>query len=40
MKVLWKGSLDIKIKKHLRISRKCFIFSVDQPGLEPGTSRL
>ena len=27
-------------KKHLRNLRKCLIFSVDQPGLEPGTSRL
>ena len=28
------------MKKHLREIRKCLIFSVDQPGLEPGTSRL
>ena len=27
-------------KKHLRKTRKCLIFNVDQPGLEPGTSRL
>ena len=27
-------------KKHLRKTRKCLIFCVDQPGLEPGTSRL
>ena len=27
-------------EKHLRKTRKCLIFSVDQPGLEPGTSRL
>ena len=27
-------------KKALAISRKCLIFFVDQPGLEPGTSRL
>ena len=27
-------------KKHLRKTRKCLIFRVDQPGLEPGTSRL
>ena len=27
-------------KKALAITRKCLIFSVDQPGLEPGTSRL
>ena len=27
-------------KKALAISRKCLIFIVDQPGLEPGTSRL
>ena len=27
-------------KKHLREIRKCLIFNVDQPGLEPGTSRL
>ena len=24
----------------LAISRKCLILNVDQPGLEPGTSRL
>ena len=28
------------IKKAPTILRKCLIFSVDQPGLEPGTSRL
>ena len=27
-------------KKALAISRKCLITNVDQPGLEPGTSRL
>ena len=27
-------------KKALAISRKCLTFNVDQPGLEPGTSRL
>ena len=27
-------------KKHLRETRKCLIFSVDQTGLEPVTSRL
>ena len=27
-------------KKHLREVRKCLIFSVDQVGLEPTTSRL
>ena len=27
-------------KKALTIARKCLIFRVDQPGLEPGTSRL
>ena len=27
-------------KKHLRETRKCLIYIVDQPGLEPGTSRL
>ena len=27
-------------KKALAISRKCLILKVDQPGLEPGTSRL
>ena len=27
-------------KKHLRETRKCLIFSVDQLGLEPRTSRL
>ena len=27
-------------KKALAISRKCLIIKVDQPGLEPGTSRL
>lgn len=27
-------------KKHLQETRKCLIFSVDQPGLEPVTSRL
>ena len=27
-------------KKALAISRKCLILNVDQPGLEPGTSRL
>ena len=27
-------------KKHLRNLCKCLIFNVDQPGLEPGTSRL
>ena len=27
-------------KKELRICRNSLIFSVDQPGLEPGTSRL
>ena len=27
-------------KKALTIARKCLIFNVDQPGLEPGTSRL
>ena len=27
-------------KKALAIARKCLIFNVDQPGLEPGTSRL
>jgi len=27
-------------KKHLQETRKCLIISVDQPGLEPGTSRL
>lgn len=29
-----------KKKKALAIARKCLILSVDQPGLEPGTSRL
>ena len=28
------------IKKELRDLRNSLIFSVDQPGLEPGTSRL
>ena len=32
-------TLDEK-KKELRICRNSLIFSVDQPGLEPGTSRL
>ena len=27
-------------KKALAIARKCLILWVDQPGLEPGTSRL
>ena len=27
-------------KKALAIARKCLISNVDQPGLEPGTSRL
>ena len=27
-------------KKALTITRKCLISIVDQPGLEPGTSRL
>ena len=27
-------------KKALAIPRKCLILNVDQPGLEPGTSRL
>ena len=27
-------------KKALAIARKCLILNVDQPGLEPGTSRL
>ena len=27
-------------EKALAISRKCLILNVDQPGLEPGTSRL
>ena len=27
-------------KKHLRFTRKCLIFNVDQIGLEPMTSRL
>ena len=29
-----------KKKKHLQKLCKCLIISVDQPGLEPGTSRL
>ena len=29
-----------KKKKALAIARKCLILNVDQPGLEPGTSRL
>ena len=29
-----------KKKKQLRFYRNCLIFNVDQPGLEPGTSRL
>jgi len=36
-----KGHLKVtEKKKHLRETRKCLIISVDQPGLEPGTSRL
>ena len=27
-------------KKHLQETRKCLIFSMDQPGLEPGAFRL
>gem|GEM_PF-4961662 len=27
-------------KKHLQKPCKCLTFNVDQPGLEPGTSRL
>ena len=30
----------VDMKKRLRETRKCLIISADQPGLEPGTSRL
>ncbi len=35
-----RNTCHLRCQKHLRESRKCLIFCVDQLGLEPRTSRL
>ena len=40
LSVLCSPHVHQEKKKHLQNLCKCLIFSVDQPGLEPGTSRL